>query len=37
LRVSARMTRNTSMSLTPAGWLIAGPLILATVGVFLAA
>jgi hypothetical protein len=31
------MTRNTSMSLTPAGWLIAGPVILATAGVFLAA
>jgi hypothetical protein len=31
------MTRNTSMSLSPAGWLTAGPLILATVGVFLVA
>jgi hypothetical protein len=29
LRVTARMTRNTSLSMGPVGWLIVGPLILA--------
>lgn len=29
MRVSARMTRNTSLSMGPIGWLIVGPFILA--------
>lgn len=29
MRVNARLTRNTSISLGPVGWLIVGPVILA--------
>ena len=34
MRINARMTENTSLSLGPIGWLIAGPIILAAVAVF---